>query len=350
MESLYTPYARALEHEIRAAQPIHGLIPSTIFFGGGTPSLLQPDEIGSLIHACQEIFHMASTAEISAECNPGTVTLDYLAALRKNGVNRLSFGAQSADPDELQLLGREHGFADVARAVTDSRSAGFDNVNFDLIFGLPYQSLASWQRTIEAALPLAPNHISLYALTIEAGTPMYDWTRRGQVPFPDPDLAADMYEYARSALRAAGYAHYEISNWCKPGRECAHNLIYWRNEPYHGLGAGAHGSTLDERIWRVKRPADYIGRIERGESTELGRESIAPRTSCGETMMLGLRLLQEGVSRARFAERHGAPIEQIFGPELMRGQEMGLLHIDDERVRLTEQGTFVSNQAMMLFV
>ena len=293
---------------------------------------------------------MASTAEISAECNPGTVTLDYLAALRKNGVNRLSFGAQSADPDELQLLGREHGFADVARAVTDSRSAGFDNVNFDLIFGLPYQSLASWQRTIEAALPLAPNHISLYALTIEAGTPMYDWTRRGQVPFPDPDLAADMYEYARSALRAAGYAHYEISNWCKPGRECAHNLIYWRNEPYHGLGAGAHGSTLDERIWRVKRPADYIGRIERGESTELGRESIAPRTSCGETMMLGLRLLQEGVSRARFAERHGAPIEQIFGPELMRGQEMGLLHIDDERVRLTEQGTFVSNQAMMLFV
>jgi oxygen-independent coproporphyrinogen-3 oxidase len=350
MESLYAPYARALEREIRASQPIRGITPSTIFFGGGTPSLLQPTEIGALIHACREVFHMLSTGEVTAECNPGTVTLEYLAALRENGVNRLSFGAQSADPGELQLLGREHAFDDVARAVADARTAGFADVNFDLIFGLPRQPLDSWRRTVDAALALAPDHISLYALTIEAGTPMYDWTRRGEVPFPDPDAAADMYDYARDALRAAGYVHYEISNWCKPGHECAHNLIYWRNEPYHGLGAGAHGSTLDQRIWKVKRPAEYIARIERGESVEHGRETIEPRTARGETMMLGLRLLQEGVDRTRFAERHGAPIEQFFADELARGQEMGLLDVDAARVRLTEKGTFVSNQAMMLFV
>jgi len=350
MESLYAPYARALEREIRSSERIRAVAPSTIFFGGGTPSLLQPEQIGALVQACREVFHMLSTGEVTAECNPGTVSRDYLAGLRENGVNRLSFGAQSADPGELQLLGREHAFDDVARAVSDARAVGFADVNFDLIFGLPRQPLASWQRTVDAALALAPDHISLYALTIEAGTPMYDWTRRGEVPFPDPDVAADMYDYARDAMRAAGYVHYEISNWCKPGHECAHNLIYWRNEPYHGLGAGAHGSTLDQRIWKVKRPAEYIARIERGNSVEHGRESIDPRTSRGETMMLGLRLLQEGVDRARFATRHGAPVEHFFEKELARGREMGLIDVDDERVRLTEKGTFVSNQAMMLFI
>ncbi len=350
MESLYTPYARALGREIRQQSRINGLTPSSIFFGGGTPSLLQPAELGALIAASRETLEMPVTAEVTAECNPGTVTFDYLTELRANGVNRLSFGAQSANPDELQLLGREHGFDDVARAVADSRRAGFDNVNFDLIFGLPRQALASWQHTVDTALTLAPDHISLYALTIEAGTPMYDWTRRGEVPFPDPDLAADMYDYARVALRAAGYEHYEISNWCKPGRECAHNLIYWRNEPYHGLGAGAHGSTIDQRVWRVKRPAEYIARIDKGASTELNHEDIDARTSRGETMMLGLRLLKEGVAQERFAKRYGAPVAHFFPDELVRGVEMGVLDISPERIRLTDKGTFVSNQAMLLFV
>ncbi len=350
MESLYTPYARALEREIRQQTRIKSLTPTTIFFGGGTPSLLQPAELGALIAASRETLGMPATVEVTAECNPGTVTLNYLAELRANGVNRLSFGAQSANPDELQLLGREHGFEDVARAVADSRLAGFDNVNFDLIFGLPRQTLASWQHTVDTALTLAPDHISLYALTIEAGTPMYDWTRRGEVPFPDPDLAADMYDYARAALRAAGYEHYEISNWCKPGRECAHNLVYWRNEPYHGLGAGAHGSTIDQRVWRVKRPAEYIARVETGRSTELNHEDIDARTSRGETMMLGLRLLKEGVAQDRFADRYGAPVAHFFADELVRGTQMGVIDVTPERICLTDKGTFVSNQAMMLFV
>jgi oxygen-independent coproporphyrinogen-3 oxidase len=372
LDDLFEPYTRALEREIRACardsekvrtgegehiSPSHVLTfsPSpqkahTIFFGGGTPSLLSPAQLGRLIRVCRETFDMPADAEITAECNPGTVTLDYLSELREQGVNRLSFGAQSAQPDELKLLGREHSWSQVETAIRHARDAGFDNLNFDLIFGLPYQSLDSWKNTIKAALALDPDHISLYALTIEVGTPMYDWTRRGEVPFPDPDAAADMYDHAEEAMGSAGFDHYEISNWCKPGRECAHNLIYWRNEPYFGLGAGAHGSSIDRRKWNVKRPADYIGRTERGESVEMNHEDIDARTSRGETMMLGLRLLKEGMSQARFAARYGAPPAHFYAGELAEAADKGLLEITPEHIRLTEKGRFVSNQALKLFV
>ncbi|BCX02167.1 MAG: coproporphyrinogen III oxidase [Candidatus Roseilinea sp.] len=356
LDALFEPYVRALRQEILAQgagraecgpmrPPAH-----TIFFGGGTPSLLRPDQLGDLILACRETFDLPARCEITVECNPGTVSVDYLRALRAEGVNRLSFGAQSANPDELRLLGREHGWDEVRSAIEAARAAGFDNVNLDLIFGLPYQSLRSWQRTVDAALDLDPDHISLYALTIEAGTPMHDWTRRGEVPLPDPDLAADMYELAERALGEAGFEHYEISNWCKPSRACAHNLIYWRNEPYYGLGAGAHGSTIRRRYWKVKRPADYIARVEHGVLVELGCEDIDEATSRGETMMLGLRLLREGVEQARFAERYGAPVTHFYARALEQGVAQGLLEVTDERIRLTERGRFISNQAMRLFL
>lgn len=346
LEGLFEPYVRALEQEIRReCGRAH-----TLFFGGGTPSLLSPAQLGRLIQACREALALPADAEITVECNPGTVDVGYLRALRAEGVNRLSFGAQSADPDELRLLGREHDWRAVMDAIDAARNAGFDNVNLDLIFALPNQTLTSWQRTLEAALALEPDHVSLYALTIEVGTPMHDWTRRGEVPLPDPDLAAAMYDSAEEALAAAGFAHYEISNWHRPGRACRHNLIYWRNQPFFGFGAGAHGATEAQRYWRVKRPADYIARVERGENTIKGSELIDPRTSRGETMMLGLRLLEEGVSRARFAARYGAPIEAFYARELAEGQRKGLLEVLPDRVRLTRAARFVSNQAMQLFV
>lgn len=348
LDDLFAPYARALEGEVRRAAP--GDAANTIFFGGGTPSLLAPEQIGGLIQACRESFDMPAGAEVTAECNPGTVSVDYLRELRARGVNRLSFGAQSAQPDELKLLGREHGWDQVVAAIAAARAAGFDDVNLDLIFGLPHQSLDSWRATVREALALGPDHVSLYALTIEHGTPMHDWTRRGEVPFPDPDLAADMYEHAEQALSAAGLAHYEISNWCKPGHECRHNLIYWRNEPYHGLGAGAHGSTITRRRWNVRRPAEYIARIERGESAEASGEDIDARASRGETMLLGLRLLEEGVSQERFRARHGGAIADFFARELDEGVSKGLIEVTVERVRLTPRGRFVSNQVMQLFV
>jgi len=361
MEDLYVAYATALESEIRQAlqTELRGDTPhqaATIFFGGGTPSLLSPQQLGQLIAACRETTDLPADAEITVECNPGTVTLDYLRELRAQGVNRLSFGAQSADPGELKLLGREHSWDQVATAIEVARAAGFDNLNFDLIFGLPYQSLGSWQRTLAAAKVLAPNHISLYALTIEQGTPMYDWTRRGEVPFPDPDVAADMYDAAEETLGALGYVHYEISNWCLPCRECAHNLIYWRNEPYYGLGAGAHSSSINRRWWKVRRPAEYIARAKRmvnGEPStvlEMGSEMINPAVSRGETMMLGLRLLHEGIEQARFAQRYGAPIAHFFADALAEAEAKGLITIDAQRICLTQRGRFLSNQVMKLFL
>ena len=351
LNDLFEPYVRALQQEVRlTTETQRARRVSTIFFGGGTPSLLQPEWIGDLIRTCRETFELPANAEITVECNPGTVDVAYLRGLRAQGVNRLSFGAQSADAGELKLLGREHAFADVSAAMAAARAAGFDNVNLDLIFGLPNQALDTWRRTMEATLALAPDHISLYALTIEQGTPMYDWVRRGEAPYPDPDAAADMYDDAERSMAAAGFDHYEISNWCKPGRECAHNLIYWRNEPYFGLGAGAHASSISRRRWNVRRPADYVGRIQRGESVEMGHEDIDPATSRGETMMMGLRLLEEGVGAARFAARHGGPLEQFYAAELREGRRLGLLEVDAERVRLTPRGHFLSNQALMLFV
>ncbi len=355
LDALFAPYVDALRREILAEGGVgeakdERAPADTIFFGGGTPSLLHPDQLGSLIRACREAFNLPERCEITVECNPGTVSVDYLCALRAEGVNRLSFGAQSAHSDELRLLGREHGWDEVRAAIAAARAAGFDNVNLDLIFGLPNQSLRSWQQTVAAALELDPDHISLYALTIEVGTPMHDWTRRGEVPLPDPDLAADMYEFAEHALGQAGFEHYEISNWCKPGRACAHNLIYWRNEPYYGFGAGAHGSTIRRRYWKVRRPADYIARIAQGAPVELGSEEIDEATSRGETMMLGLRLLREGVDQARFAERYGAPVAHFYARALEQGVARGLLEVTDERIRLTARGRFVSNQAMRLFL
>lgn len=325
--------------------------------------MLAPSQIGDVIRACRDHLGLSQNAEVTMECNPGTTNLAYLDGIRASGVNRLSFGAQTANPTELRLLGREHAWDDVARAVRESRAAGFDNLNLDLIFGLPHQSLESWHETLEATLALEPEHLSLYALIIEQGTPMHDWTRRGEVPFPDPDLAADMYELAEKVLSSkcpersersghlkCCYNHYEISNWCKPGRECQHNLIYWRNEPYLGLGAGAHGSAITRREWRARKPADYVQRAERGESTIAGSEEIDPRTSMGETMMVGLRLLQEGVTHARFAARHGAAMQDVFGAELAESERKGLLIVDDERAVLTERGRFLSNQVFKLFV
>ncbi len=185
---------------------------------------------------------------------------------------------------------------------------------------------------------------------------MYDWTRRGDVPFPDPDVAADMYDAAEETLGALGYVHYEISNWCLPGRECAHNLIYWRNEPYYGLGAGAHSSSINRRWWKVRRPAEYIARAKRmvnGEPNtvlEMGSEMIEPAVSRGETMMLGLRLLYEGIEQARFAQCYGAPIAHFFADALAEAEAKGLITIDAQRICLTQRGRFLSNQVMKLFL
>ncbi len=260
-------------------------------------------------------FDVRADAEISLEANPGTVDVGQLTALRALGVNRLSFGVQSAQEEELQLLDRLHTFAQAVEAVAWARQAGFDNLNLDLIYGIMGQTLAAWKDSLHRALELNPEHLSLYALTVEDGTPMQARVLAGALTYPDPDLAADMYEWARDELRLAGYRHYEISNWARAGEQdvgvtplyaCRHNLGTWRLQPYLGLGAGAHGSVPGWRYANVRHPSDYMRRVRSGEP---GRFPFSPavaetwpvdaETERREALMLGLRLVEEGVEARR---------------------------------------------------
>ena len=262
---LQDAYADGLAREIAQVgrsqmRPVH-----TIFFGGGTPSLMTPEQLAVILTAVSNHFTLLPNAEITMEANPGTVDQAYFKAVKALGINRISFGVQSVIPSELQLLEREHDFETVIRAVEACRASGIDNFNLDLIYGVPGQTLASWEQSISALLALDPSHLSLYCLTIEPGTPMQRWLNNGRIQPPDPDLAADQYELAGKLLGEAGYEHYEISNWAKPGLACEHNLTYWRNADYLGLGAGAHGHANGLRYEVVKQPRVYLRRMAEAE-------------------------------------------------------------------------------------
>ena len=286
--------------------PWQGTAFDTVFIGGGTPTLLPADGLAALLAACREALPVLPGAEITTEANPGTVDGAGLAILRAAGIERLSLGVQSLNDDELRLLGRIHTADEAREALAAARAAGIRNVNLDLIFGLPGQTLADWRATLDGALDLAPEHLSLYALTVEEGTPLEAAIAAGTLPPPDDDLAADMYEYAEATL-TADYAHYEISNWARrlpgeaghdpPALACRHNLKYWRNARYLGLGAAAYSYDGHVRAANVDDPAAYIARIAAGESARVSAETTDRPREMGETMMLGLRLSQ-GVSWA----------------------------------------------------
>lgn len=350
-EELYAVYATALARELRAVgEALSRPRVRTLFLGGGTPTVLDPDDLARVLDAVQEAFTLDPDAEITSEANPGTVDQARFQALHGLGVNRLSLGAQSFDAQELRFLGRIHGVGDMYRAVEAARAAGFHNLNLDLIYGLPGQNPATWEESLRRAIALHPEHLSCYALTVEEGTPLAAWVKAGRMPPPDADLQGDLYARAREVLGAAGYEHYEISNWARPGRACAHNLIYWRNEPYLGLGPGAHACDLSRRWWTIRSPREYIRRVEAGESTVDGWETVDADLARAETMMLGLRLVQEGVERARFRERFGEDPLERFGKRIRRLVELGLLTVDEARVRLTPQACAVANRVFVEFV
>jgi oxygen-independent coproporphyrinogen-3 oxidase len=364
-ESMIPAYIDALCHEARLVAsaaptrlPVH-----TLFFGGGTPSLLPSVELEKLMAVLRSCFDFQKEMEISLEANPGTVSPEYLSDLNRLGFNRLSFGVQSAHPDDLRLLERQHDFLDVIQAVEWARKAGFRNLNLDLIFGVPFQTLARWQSTVELVLGLKPEHLSLYALTVEHGTPFQHWTSRGLVPLPDDDLAADMYEWASERLAQAGFEQYEISNWASKdgmGRllACRHNLQYWYNQPYLGLGAGAHGYTSGYRTANVLAIPAYIQRCQTQETREfpLGPAlanalPIDEKTAMQETMMVGLRLTQEGVPDRVFENRFGKSIQAVFPEPVERLCRQGLLEwTEDKRLRLTTRGRLLGNRVFREFV
>ncbi len=366
LERLYEPLVAALVEEIRRAgaarcrPPVH-----TVFIGGGTPTVLPPELLGKVLDACYQAFAVASDAEITCEANPGTVDQASFGALRAMGINRLSLGVQSFDDAELRWLGRIHSADEAEAAFQAARKAGFDNINLDFIFGLPGQTPETWARTLERAVALGPEHLSLYSLTVEHGTPLYDRVRRGLAAVPDDDLAADLYEQAGATLAVAGYEQYEISNWAHlrstkresrtsesriPPLACRHNLVYWRREPYLGCGPGAHSFDGLRRWWNVKPVPEYIGRITAGRSPERDGEIIDRDTAMGEFMMLGLRLVGEGVTEARFREQFGLGLDEVFREQIGRLVAQGLLERLPDRVRLTQRGRLLGNRAFGEFL
>ena len=371
IEAQFPDYLDAVVAEIGAwSRALGRPAVDTVFLGGGTPSYLPDGGVARILDAVAAGFGVQPAAEITAECNPNDLSDARCAGLRAAGVNRISIGVQSMDNGLLAMLGRRHDAAEAAAALERCRRAGFDNINLDLMYGLPQQSLAQWRDTMAQTLALAPEHLSLYALTLEDGTPLRRWVEQGQLPEPDPDLAADMYDYARSALAGAGYHHYEISNWSQPGRESQHNLAYWRNLQWLGVGPGAHSALAGCRFWTVRSPRDYARRAGEWlrQSTDAGvwdaltpprlrqvptvddLEEIDAATAAAETMFLGLRLL-DGMDLAAASERIGIDLRARYRPELDELTAAGLLiWTPDGRLRLAEQAYLVANQVFTRFL
>ena len=356
----------------------------TIFFGGGTPSLLSPLQLAAIFKSLRSCFALTEDAEVTIEANPGTVSYEALCQLREIGINRISFGVQSANAFELKMLERTHSFFDVIEAVTSARKAGFQNLNLDLIYGLPEQSMQTWQTTVKRILDLHPEHISAYALTLEHGTPFGRWASKGLLPLPDPDLAAEMYEWASETFEKNSYLQYEISNWAKdialsgaecrrspnnhPSHACRHNLQYWRSLPYLAFGAGAHGYAKGYRYSNVLRIKTYLERVANNPSLITNYEfPLTPATvnhrnqtlqdDMSEFMMTGLRLTQEGISSTEFEKRFGQNVHDVFGKEIDELLKVGLLEHETseffenlEVLRLTKRGRLLGNQVFMRFV
>ena len=363
LDNLVAPYMAALEREVRSFDGRFSDEVGTVFFGGGTPSLVPIEQLVRTLKAIQETFDLALDVEITLEANPGTVSPEYLGALRETGVNRLSMGMQSASPDDLRVLEREHDYFDVVNAVQWARQAGFDNLNLDLIFGLPYQTLPGWQRSLELAAGLHPDHLSIYNLILEHGTPMNAWVERGLLPSPDDDLAAEMYEHTQARLAALDYLQYEISNWARRENRvgnplsCRHNLQYWHNRPYLGLGAGAHGFAGGLRTVNVRAPQAYIERMSGDDdrrfpftAATINATPIDRTQEMEETMMMGLRLVREGISQAGFATRFGVGIAEAFPGKAENLVSQGLLEWSGDTLRLTERGVLLGNRVFMEFV
>lgn len=350
----------------------------TIFLGGGTPSLLTSEQVAAILNAARDAFAVDADAEITLEANPGTLEYGHLDELRAVGVNRLSMGAQSFDPDLLRWMGRIHSPEEIETAFHSARDAGFASVNLDFIYALPGQSLDTWSATLERALTLAPEHLSLYSLIVEEGTPLFRWVEQGRVHPAEEDMAADMYELAQARLADAGYHHYEISNWARPGHECRHNLTYWHNLPYIGLGAGAHGWYAHQRYAEARPIHDYIARVESAApsiaqpeqtvpqsrvrvlptakpkvewqispqlpaAATVEAEAIASNLEMAETAILGLRLV-DGLDLHAFERRFSRAFEHVFGAQLAEVRSYGLLEMQGERLRLSERGRLLGNE------
>jgi oxygen-independent coproporphyrinogen-3 oxidase len=333
-------YVRALVEEIRSSTTAGARV-DTIYFGGGTPSLLAPAQLAQILETLYDRFEIDPAAEITLEINPGSATLARLREFRDLGINRASFGAQTFDDRELAKLGRSHTAADARRTFHDLRAAGFENVSFDLIAGLPGQTLVGWERNVDEALELRPEHLSFYLLEVHSGTPLAQHIERGIQPKPDEDLAAVMYESMLERAAAAGYEHYEISNLCRPGFPSRHNTKYWTGEPYFGFGCSAHSYDGSRRRWANQRDVlEYVRLVDQGSAPVVEEHDLTLQELRSEALFLGLRLMR-GVRRDLCKE---------YETDLERFCDAGLLELDGDCVKLTRNGALLSNEVFSAFV
>lgn len=339
LDHLRSRYVAAQVREAELAAPEWlGETFASAFLGGGTPTTLDLEDLQALLSRLRSTVDVASDAEITIEANPDTVDRAKLSALLDAGYTRLSMGAQSFDRTVLESLERLHDPDSARRAMHAARAAGYANVNLDLIYGANGETLESWERTLRVTVDLQPEHVSAYALTIEQSTPLGRKVQRGVVPAPDADLQADMFELACDVLGDAGFHHYEVSNWAKPGLECRHNLGYWERRPYLGLGAGAHSYRGDRRRWNVRPPEEYLSLVESGRLPIGGEELLEPSDAHLEKVFLRMRILE------------GVPSSWVEGERSAPFVESGLLLESDGALVPTERGMLVLNELVLALV
>lgn len=339
-------YIEALLLELQAYQERYDFIYRTVFIGGGTPTVINYKLIGKIMEKLAP--RIIAGAEISMESNPGTVTLDTLKYYRSLGINRLSIGLQAWQNGLLRELGRIHTHEDFLNAYYWARESGFDNINTDLIFALPNQSTEMWNETLNKVISLGVDHISCYSLILEEGTGLYEMYKEGKVGVPDEELDREMYSMAMDILDRNGYRQYEISNFARKGKECRHNLIYWRNEEYIGLGAGSHSKLDGIRFWNYKDIDRYNSLINQGRLSVEGREKISPEEDMWETIFLALRL-NEGLDIADFEIKYGVDFREKYGSRLKKLISHGLVVIESDRLKLTKRGIDLSNSVFVEF-
>ena len=340
-------YVTALTAEIRRAAD--GACADTIFFGGGTPSLLEPPEIAGLIAACRDSFAVDEDAEITLEANPETITSERLAGYRAAGVNRLSYGVQSFRDDELQRLSRLHSASRAGEAFGMARVAGFDNISLDLMMWLPQQSTAQWLESVEALIDLGPDHASMYLLEIYPNAPLRDAMARGRWSVAPDDEAAEMYLSGLDRMDKAGYVQYEISNTARPGRASRHNLKYWQDGAWLGFGCGAH-STRDGARWRNVAPiSEYISTVSAGGQPSVDRRVLSKEERLEDALFTALRLT-EGIDLQQVRTRYGVDVWARFGAELETFVDAGVLIYDGARLRLTRAGMLLAHEVMTVFI
>ena len=341
-------YVKAVCCEMRTQAAFFGRRQvKTVFFGGGTPTLLSGAQVQEIMDTLREGFDLLPDAEITMEGNPGTLKKENLCAYRASGVNRLSLGVQSMDDTLLAAIGRIHTARQAREAVAMAREAGFDNLNLDLMYGLPGQTADQWQRTLETAIALGVEHLSCYSLILEEGTQLFDQVEAGVcAPLPDEDAICAMDEITQNLTRAAGYAQYEVSNYAKPGKTCRHNIVYWECEPYLGVGLSAHSDLDGRRFYNPSDWADYM-RMAQSGVTERAQEGDNTREDrMFERMMMGLRQTR-GVNCERFARDFGALPEEIWPEQIARMTREGLIERAGDRLRLTARGMQVMNSVLV---